>query len=123
LAKNKTVRRFAVGPAAVAADSSAISLTGANPDAVALAVASRFFSAPRVGAVVSAGTPAAGIVAAARVAVLRGPLLYAASTAMSAPTASYLSSVRDKVQRIDLIGSELPYDDVESGVQAALLDR
>jgi hypothetical protein len=73
--------------------------------------------------VVSAGAPVAGIVAAARLAVLHGPLLYADGSAVSASTASYLSGVRNALMRVDLIGSELPYDDVEAGVQSALLGR
>jgi stage II sporulation protein D len=123
LAANKTVKRFAVGAAAAAADPSATALTGANPAAVAVAVASRFFSAPPAADVVSAGAPVAGIAAAARLAVLHGPLLYADGSAVSASTASYLSGVRNALLRVDLIGSELPYDDVEAGVQSALLGR
>lgn len=123
LANNKTVKRFAVGAAAVAADPSAVALTGASPDAVAVAVAGRFFSMPTSVALVSPGPAIAGVAAAARQAVLRGPLLYANGSGLSTSTASYLSGVRDQVQRVDLIGSRLPYDDVESGVQSALLGR
>jgi hypothetical protein len=50
-------------------------------------------------------------------------LLYADGSAVSASTASYLSGVRNALMRVDLIGSELPYDDVEAGVQSALLGR
>jgi hypothetical protein len=123
LAKHNTVKRFAVGGAAVAADSSAIALTGTDPADVAVAVATRFFSAPASASVVSSAIPVSGIAAAGRLAMLRGPLLYADGTALSAATASYLSGVRAGLQRVDLIGGQLPYDDVESGVQNALLGR
>jgi len=32
-------------------------------------------------------------------------------------------TVRDSLRQVDLVGGRLPYDDVESGVQAALLGR
>jgi hypothetical protein len=123
LAKHNSLKRFAVGTAASTADPAAIALTGADPGAVAVVVATRFFSAPVNAALVTSGTPVADIAAAARLAVSRGPLLYADGAALSAATASYLSGVRDGLQRVDLVGSDLPYDDVESGVQAALLGR
>ena len=123
LAHHKDVKRFAVGGAAASADPSATAFTGADAGEVAVAVAQRFFTKARRAAVVSPGQLAAGIASAGKLAVSRGPLLYASGAALSQSTASYLSSVRTSVRRVDLVGSQLPYDDVESGVQKALLGR
>jgi SpoIID/LytB domain protein len=120
LSRHKDVKRFAVG-AASGADSSARALTGADPAAVAVAVASHFFSSPAHAAVVSADQVNAGVTAAARLAVSHGPLFYASGTALSAATSSYISGVRATVNRVDLIGGGLPYEDVEADTQAALL--
>ena len=69
----------------------------------------------------SPGSNASGLVAAARLAITHGPLLYADATTLSAAAASYLGEVRDDVHRLDLIGDSMPYDDVESDAQRALL--
>jgi hypothetical protein len=123
LAHHKDAKRFAVGAAADAADPSATPLGGADPTAVAAAVAQRFFASATRAEVVSAGQQAAGIAAAGRLAYIHGPLLHVVGTALSPATASYLSSVRESLLRVDLVGSRLPYDDVESDAQKALLGR
>jgi hypothetical protein len=123
LAHHKDAKRYAVGAAAAAADPSATPLGGADPTAVAAAVAQRFFASATRAEVVSAGQQAAGIAAAGRLAYIHGPLLHVVGTALSPATASYLSSVRESLLRVDLVGSRLPYDDVESDAQKALLGR
>jgi hypothetical protein len=120
LSRHKDVKRFAVG-AASGADPTARALTGADPAAVAVAVADRFFASPAHVAVVSADQMNAGVTSAARLAVSHGPLFYASGTALSAATSSYMSAARATIDRVDLIGSGLPYDDVEVDTQAALL--
>jgi hypothetical protein len=117
------VTRIAVGAAAAAADPSARAVTGAAPSDVAAAAAARWFAAPRLAAVVSPTSPVSGLVAAARLAVGRGPLLYADPAALPATAASYLSKVSSALHRVDLVGDSMPYDDVESDTQAALLGR
>jgi hypothetical protein len=120
---NPHVTRIAIGSAAAAADPSARAITGAAASDVAVAAAQRWFGAPGTGAVVSPGSNASGLVAASRLAIVHGPLLYADPAALPAAAASYLSAVRTSVQRLDLVGDSMPYDDVESDTQRALLGR
>jgi hypothetical protein len=94
---------------------------GSDPAAVAVSIAQRFFHSPSRAALVSTGPVIAGLTSAARLAVHRGPLLYASGSTLSAGTSSYLADVRATLSRVDLIGSGLPYDDVEADTQAALL--
>jgi len=117
------VTRIAVGAAAAAADPSARAVTGAAPSDIAAAAASRWFGAPRFAAVVSPTSVVSGLVAAARLAIAPGPLLYADPTALPPTAASYVGKVRAALQRVDLIGDSMPYDNVESDTQAALLGR
>ena len=115
------VTRIAIGSAAAAADPTARPITGTAASDVALAAAQRWFAAPGFAALVSPGSNPSGLVAAARLAITHGPLLYADPTSLPAGEASYLSGVRADVHRVDLIGDSMPYDDVESDVQSALL--
>ena len=115
------ITRIAIGSAAAAADPSARAIAGTVPSDVAFAAAQRWFAAPSTVAVVSPESNASGLVAAARLAVVPGPLLFADPSALPASAASYLSSVRAQVHRLDLIGDSMPYDDVESDAQKALL--
>jgi SpoIID/LytB domain protein len=100
-----------------------IPVGGDDPADAAAVIAQRFFSAPARAAVASTHPVIAGLTAAARLAVSHGPLLYASGTALSAATSSYLSGARAGLNRVDLIGSRLPYDDVEADTQTALLGR
>jgi hypothetical protein len=115
------ITRIAIGSAAAAADPSAQPITGAAASDVAVAAAQRWYGAPSMAAVVSPRSNASGLVAAARLAITHGPLLYADATTLPAAVASYLSGVRDGVHRLDLIGDSMPYDAVESDAQRALL--
>ena len=96
---------------------------GADAAAVAASVAQRYFASPAHAAVVSSGQTIAGLSAAFRLAVIGGPLLYADATALPAATSSYVSGARATLRGVDLVGDGLPYDDVESDTQAALLGR
>jgi hypothetical protein len=115
------VTRIAIGSAAAAADPSARAITGTVASDVAVAAAQRWYGAPSTAAVVSPGSNASGLVAAARLAITHGPLLYADTTTLPAAESSYLSRVSDDVHQLDLIGDSMPYDDVESDAQQALL--
>ena len=100
-----------------------IPVSGTDPVAVAESIAQRFFPSAAHAVVVNVGQTVAGMVASSRLAVLRGPLLYADGTALSAETSAYLADARAAMRSVDLLGSGLPYDDVEADLQAALLGR
>jgi SpoIID/LytB domain protein len=100
-----------------------IPVSGTDPVAVAESIAQRFFPSAAHAAVVNSAQTIAGIAAASRLAVIRGPLLYADGGALSAGSSSYLTKARAALRGVDLLGSGLPYDDVEADVQAALLGR
>ena len=117
------VARIAIGSAASAADPSARAIDAASASDVAVAAAQRWFAAPGAVAVVSPVSQPSGLVAAARLAITTGPLLYADATMLPAAAASYLDSVRGTVRRLDMIGDSMPYDDVEADVQKALLGK
>jgi SpoIID/LytB domain protein len=112
--------RFAVGSAAAAADPDATAISGADAAGTALAVATRFFPAPRRLAVVSADLSVPGLVASARMALRRGPVLFSAGDRLGGAAARYVGDRRDRLGRVDLVGARLPYV-VESAVQRALL--
>ncbi|HEU5035311.1 MAG TPA: SpoIID/LytB domain-containing protein [Mycobacteriales bacterium] len=113
-------KRFAVG-AAAAADPGARAITGATSSDVAVAVANRFFPTPVAAAIVAPAASVTGAVAAARAALARAPVLVAAGDQLASSVQAYLRGARVSVQRVDLVGEGLPYDDVESDTQAALL--
>ncbi len=100
-----------------------IPVSGADPVAVAASIAQRFFRTAAHVVVVNSAQKIAGLSASFRLANVRGPLLYTDGASLSAAASSYLNSVRAALRSVDLVGSGLPYDDVESGVQAALLGR
>jgi hypothetical protein len=110
------LNRFAVGAGAQQADPTATAVTGS-----AAAVAAQLFAAPAQVGVVSAAVSSAGLVASGRLAVRDGPLLVAGATALPAAALSYVGDHRAGIGRVDLVGPQLPYDDVESGVQRALV--
>ncbi|MBV9293760.1 MAG: SpoIID/LytB domain-containing protein [Frankiales bacterium] len=119
LAAHQGIRhRYAIGAAAAAADPSATAVTGSDA-----AVASRFFAGPQRAGVVSVGQPAAAVAEAARLATQGAPLLIASGSGLPAPDRDYIRAMRDKLRAVELVGGQLPYDDVELDVQRALLGK
>jgi stage II sporulation protein D len=116
LADHPGLKRFAVGAAAQHADPAATAVTGS-----ATAVATQLFPAPAQVGVVSSAANSAGLVASGRLAVRAAPLLVAGATALPSAALGYLGDHRAGIGRVDLVGPKLPYDDVESGVQSALV--
>lgn len=122
----QVTKRFAIGAAAAAADPSATPVGArangpAAPASVAAAVAARFFAHPASLAVVASTASVTGAVAAARMALRGGPVLLAAGERLPSASTAYVHGTRATIARADLAGAGLPYADVESGLQAALL--
>jgi hypothetical protein len=118
IAAHPGLTRYAVGNDAQQADPQATAIGGTDPLATSLALA-RTFSTPRRVAVVSTG----GIGTLTEAARLRahGPLLYVANGVVSSGARHYLTNRSSGIRRVELVGGQLPYYDVESAVQASLL--
>lgn len=83
---------YAVGGPAVAADPTAIAVTGADRYGTAAAVAAKFFTAPTVAGVATGANFPDALAGGALLAHLKGPLLLTAPTTLPGATSSYLAA-------------------------------
>jgi titin len=111
---------YAVGGPAVAADPSAIALTGADRYATAVAVAALFSGPTKLG-VASGTTFADALSGGAFLAHVDGPLLLTAPTTLPSSTTGYLDTVKSSVLTSTLFGGPMAVGQtVVSAVGAAL---
>ena len=120
LSHHRGVTRYAVGAAAHQADPAATALVGTNAQATSLAVAAKFFSAPKRVGLVATARFVPGLVEATRLG-RTGPLLYAVGGGLSTAERGYLRARRTGIATVELTGGALPYYDVESATQASLV--
>ena len=95
---------YAIGGPAVIADPPATALVGADRYATAVAVATRFFTAPTTIGVASGVTFADALAGGAMLARTGGPLTLSDPNALSAPTSTYLAANQNTLTTTSLFG-------------------